>query len=90
MIVTTFADAVALLGRFVGSHRFATLVQQKLVVAHKDSMLGFALEILYALYGAIVLSRRCVQFHTNPGAGLEVCGAHETDDAAGVVGPDEH
>lgn len=90
MMLTTFADAVVLLGRFVGSHRFAPLVEQQLVVANKDSMFGFALEILYALYGTIVLARRCVQFHTNPGAGLEVCGAHETDHAAGVVGPDEH
>lgn len=49
-------------------------------------MLRLALEILYALHGAVILARRRVQLNANPSANLEVCVADVANDAARVVG----
>jgi len=86
----TFTDAVALLGGLVSSHRLAALVQHQLVGAHKHAVLGLALEILNALHAAVVLAGGRVQFNAYPGAGLELRGAYEADDAACIVRSDQH
>lgn len=52
-------------------HRSASLVQDQLVHADEDAVLGPTAKVLDALHGAVVLARGRVQLDADPGAALK-------------------